>query len=456
MTDLASLTALIRKYDRPGPRYTSYPTAPHFRADIPAEDLRAGLRRDASRDPVSLYVHIPFCDSSCWFCGCHSVVTRDKARADRYIDALEREIDRRATDFGATRPAAQTHWGGGSPSFLTPERITRLARAISARFPAQPDCEAGVEIDPRDLTHEQAVALAAAGFNRASIGIQDTDERVQRAVNRLQPREVNERAAGDLRAAGFRSLNVDLMYGLPLQTPEGFLRTIEDALALRPDRIAVFGFAHVPWMKPVQKIIRPETLPDADARIRLLLVAIERLEAAGFVHIGMDHFARPDDELAVAQRRGELKRNFQGYSTRAGLDLHGLGASAISQTAGWYVQNVRELAVYERTLADGKPAFARGLELTAEDRIRREIIMRIMCDFRLDYAAFSEAHAITFEEAFAAEIARLEPLEGDGLLIRRAGGFEVTSVGRLLVRNIAMVFDARLEVGTGARYSRTV
>lgn len=454
---------LLRKYDLPGPRYTSYPTAPQFRETDAAAtaallETLATESRDAAK-PASLYFHLPFCEQRCWFCGCTTVITRSHGLADPYLDALERELDLLAPSINRAQPVTQLHFGGGSPTFLAPSSIRRLGDIIHSRHTFAPDAEISVEIDPRRLTPAQARAYADLGCRRASLGVQDTDPRVQVAIHRVQPLAQTREAIATLREAGYTSLGIDLIYGLPYQTEETFARTLDEVIALSPDRLAVFSYAHVPWIKPAQKILeRDQALPSPETKLRLFLLALRKLVAAGYVHIGMDHFAKPGDELAVALRAGTLQRNFQGYSTRAGASIHAFGMSSISQTETTYRQNTKELATYYAALAGGRLPIERGLLLTPEDQRRRTIIMRLMCDRRLDYAALSAALGLDFAKTYAAEIASLSDLVADGLLAPSATGHEVTPLGALLIRVIAMRFDAHLARpdAAPARYSRTV
>lgn len=449
---------LLQKYDRPGPRYTSYPTAPKF---APLADPSVVLdeiareNQDADR-PLSLYFHLPFCETLCWFCGCTTVITRRFAAAGEYLDLLEKELDLLRPWTSAARRVTQLHFGGGSPTFLAPAEIRRLGRMIHARHRFTDDAEISVEIDPRRLTPAQARAYHALGCRRASLGVQDTDPRVQLAIHRVQPFAQTREAVALLRDTGYTSIGIDLIYGLPFQTEASFARTLDEVLSLRPDRLSVFSYAHVPWMKPAQKILeRDQPLPSPELKLRLFTLALRTLTAAGLAHIGMDHFARPEDELAVAARTDRMHRNFQGYSTRAGASLHAHGMSSISQTGRAYHQNFRDLDAYGRAVADGLPPIERGLRLTDEDLRRREIIMRVMCDRHIDYAGLSARIGVDFEKTYAPELASLADLAADGLIERRAGGFDITPVGAVLRRVIAMRFDAGLDEG-GARYSRTV
>ncbi len=449
---------LVKKYNVPGPRYTSYPPATKFTEAIAWEQLAARIEEN-NRTPrdLSLYFHIPFCETLCWFCGCTTVITLNHDKGRDYVEALGREVARMAPRLHPQRPVVQLHWGGGSPTFLRPDEIRRLGQIIRQHFTFSPDIEAGVEVDPRRLTRDHLVALREIGFNRASMGVQDFNPRVQQAVHRIQPRELTEQALNWMRELGFGSINLDLIYGLPFQTLESFSETLDIVLELKPDRLAVFSYAHVPWVKPSQKILEREALPAPATKLQLLKLVIEKLTADGqYVYIGMDHFARPTDELAVAQREKKLQRNFQGYSTRAGADIYAFGMSSISQIPDAYWQNEKELPQWQTAVDAGRVPVHRGYFLTEEDRIRRETIMRVMCDLSLDYAALSQTFGFHFEEHFARELAALAPFEADGLVRRRPGGLDVTDAGRLFIRNIAMVFDATLAPENERRYSRTI
>jgi oxygen-independent coproporphyrinogen-3 oxidase len=411
--------------------------------------------RQSERD-LSLYYHLPFCYSLCWYCGCTTVITPRQSDSATYLDYLQKEMDLVSRDTNPKRKVVQIHWGGGSPSFLLPDEIRRLGEMTRSRFNVAADVEASIEVDPRRINRDHIQAMREAGFNRASLGVQDNDPKVQKAVHRIQPRELTEQVAGWIRDAGFHSLNIDLIYGLPFQTPESFSKTLDEILALNPDRFAVFNYAHVPWIKPHQRIFKEGMLPTPETKLLLLKTTIERLTAAGFVYIGMDHFARSTDELAVAQKRKTLQRNFQGYSTRAGADIFGFGMSSISQADSIYWQSEKDLPTYYQRLDAGQLPLHKGYIMTEDDRIRRWTIMRLMCDLGLDYDAMSASLGIDFRRYFARELESLADLEDDGLLNRRDGGFEVSEAGRLLVRNIAMRFDAFLPRETEKRYSRTV
>jgi oxygen-independent coproporphyrinogen-3 oxidase len=449
---------LVRKYNVPGPRYTSYPTAPQFTEATPAGALVEAIGRDnqGTVRPLSLYFHLPFCETLCWFCGCTTVITLKRDAATDYVGFLEKEMTLIQRQLNPDRRVAQMHFGGGTPTFLPPAVIRRLGEAIHSRFQFAADSENSVEVDPRRITRDHVRAFRELGCNRASLGVQDTNPEVQLAIHRLQPMDVTRQAFDWMREEGYHSISVDLIFGLPHQTADSFARTIDDVLSLRPDRLAVFSYAHVPWIKPSQRIFEKQaTLPSTEEKLKMLSTAVKKLTAAGMVYIGMDHFARADDELAVAQREGTLQRNFQGYSTHAGASIYGFGMSSISQTGDSYRQNLKELPEYQAALEAGRLPFERGLILSEEDRLRRQVIMRIMCDRRIDYAELSRRLGVDFAARFAGEIASLDDLAADGLLQRTPEGFVVTGVGALLIRIIAMRFDAYLEKEP-RRFSKTV
>jgi oxygen-independent coproporphyrinogen III oxidase len=449
---------LIRKYSIPGPRYTSYPPATQFTTELAAQRLEEAIAEDnrPGAGPISLYFHLPFCETRCWFCGCTTVITARRGAAAEYNDDLAREIRLTAARMDCSRPVTQVHLGGGSPTFFPPEELIRLGKLITDTFRLAPDCEFSVEVDPRRLSLEHIQALRAIGANRASIGVQDTNSRVQLAIHRWQPHELNERVFGWMRAEGFRSISVDLIYGLPLQTTECFRQTIDDVLQLGPDRLSVFSYAHVPWIKPAQKIFDDRgQLPTPEQKLAMFALTHEKLTGAGYIDIGLDHFARPDDEMAVSQRAGTLHRNFQGYSTRAGASLYGFGMSSISSTHDTYRQNHKTLPAWRDALAAGQLPIERGLRLSEEDQRRRTIIMRLMCDRRLDYAAISRQIGVDFAATYATELAGLADLEADGLFVRTSSGLAVTKVGAPLLRVIAMRFDTTLSAGP-RRHAQTV
>jgi oxygen-independent coproporphyrinogen-3 oxidase len=448
---------LVKKYNVPGPRYTSYPPATQFTDEISAEVFREKIRANNERERgLSLYFHLPFCQTLCWFCGCTTVITTDQKKSGDYLQYLEREMDLVKPLVNPKRKAVQLHFGGGTPTFSLPDEIRRLGEMIRSRFAFAPDIEAGVEVDPRRLTREHLVALREVGFNRTSMGVQDNDPVVQKAVHRIQPFAMTKQVVEWMRELGFYSVNIDLIYGLPYQTPQSFAKTLEEVLSLKPDRFAVFNYAHVPWLKPAQKIFKADTFPSPETKLELLKLTIERLTSEGYAYIGMDHFALANDELAVAQRQKTLQRNFQGYSTRGGTDIYAFGMSAISQAEGFYWQNQKELPEYYAALDAGKLPLHRGYALTEEDQIRRTTIMRLMCDLGLEYAGMSKLLGLNFQEHFAAELDSLDDMEADGLLVKTPEDLIVTDVGRLLIRNIAMRFDAYATTRKENRFSKTI
>ncbi len=450
---------LIRKYSVPGPRYTSYPPATKFTADLPSLRLDEAIAADNApgAGPISLYFHLPFCETLCWYCGCNTVITRRRASAGEYLDDLAREIRLTAARMDRTRPVSQIHFGGGTPTFFPPAELRRLGALIRESFPnLAPDYEFGVEIDPRRLTRDHVEALREIGANRASLGIQDTDPRVQLAIHRVQPMAANRQAFAWLREAGFDSINVDLIYGLPMQTAATFAKTIADVLELGPDRLSVFSYAHVPWIKPAQRIFDDRAqLPGPEAKLEMSALAHERLTAAGYVDIGLDHFARPTDSLALAQRAGTLHRNFQGYSTQADASLYGFGISSISSTPDSYRQSFKTLEEWRAALDRGELPVERGLRLTEDDRRRRTLIMRLMCDRRLDFTRLSADLGLDVRREYAAEIDGLADLAADGLVTVDTDGIAVTPVGVPLLRVIAMRFDATFVPGK-TEHSRTI
>jgi len=444
---------LIRKYNQPGPRYTSYPTAPHFSNDTDKSVLAA--QTESEESDLSLYFHIPFCRSLCWFCGCTKIITSQQDKADHYIDLLEKEIDLFIPKVADGRKVSQLHFGGGTPNYLTPEQIDRVSNIIHSRFDFHPDAELGTELDPRTLTQEHIAAFQRLGINRASMGVQDTKPEVQEAVHRIQSDECNRNALQWLREAGITSCNLDLIYGLPKQTPESFETTLFDILAYAPDRLAVFSYAHVPWIMPAQKILEAKHLPGPDAKIQMLEKIITTLTDNGYHYVGMDHFAKNDDKLTIAQKNGTIQRNFQGYSTHGGVEIAAFGMSSISQTSRSYRQNYKDITDYGKAVNEGHFPIDRGIVLTDEDVLRRDLIMSIMCQLRLDYAAKSAQHGIDIPTTFADSISALKPMEDDGLVQLLPDRLQVTEQGRLFIRNIAMSFDAYLETGKG-KFSKTV
>jgi oxygen-independent coproporphyrinogen-3 oxidase len=450
---------LIRRYDRSGPRYTSYPTAVQFHTGFTAERYAAiAAQTNASGRPLSLYFHIPFCDTVCYYCACNKVVTKDRTKAGPYLDHLFREMALQGGLFDRSRTVDQLHWGGGTPTFISHEQMRALMDKTREHFTLRDDDsgEYSIEIDPREANAETIRLLRALGFNRMSLGVQDFEPRVQKAVNRIQPEAVTLATLEAARAAGFKSISLDLIYGLPFQSVESFSRTLDRVIDFAPDRLSVFNYAHLPEVFKPQRRINAEDLPSPAEKLAILETTIGKLTEAGYVYIGMDHFARPDDELAVAQREGSLYRNFQGYSTHADCDLLGLGATSIGSVGDCYAQNLKALPEYYERLDEGRLAVFRGVELDADDRLRREVITQLICHFHLDYARVERDHGIVFADYFATELADLEALRADGLVDLGADGIRVLPAGRLLIRNVCMVFDRYLRESSEQRFSKVI
>ncbi len=454
---------LLQRLDVSGPRYTSYPTADRFVEAFGPADYAQALRQRADgatvggRAPLSLYVHIPFCESVCYYCACNKVITRHHERAAEYLDALEREIDLHVQVLGAGQAISQLHLGGGTPTFLSDAELDRLMASIRRAFRFVATSELSIEVDPRTATPARLEHLASLGFNRISFGVQDFDPQVQQAVHRVQPYEDVRELMLAARAARFQSINVDLIYGLPRQTPTSFARTIQQVAGLKPDRIALYAYAHLPQrFKPQRRIVSAE-LPSAGARIEMLGGALSGFLSQGYTYIGMDHFALPNDSLAVAKRQGRLHRNFQGYSTQPDCDLIGLGVSAIGRVGATYSQNAKTLDEYYDALRQGQFPVVRGLALTRDDLLRRAVIMALMCQGRVEFESIELAHLISMEEYFAAELAQLQPLIDEGLVEREPRALQVTAAGWYFVRAVAMVFDRHLQADrTRERFSRII
>ncbi len=444
---------LLLRYDRRIPRYTSYPTAPHFRPAIDAVIYRSWLRALPEGSAASLYLHVPFCAALCWYCGCHTRVARGHGPVADYAKLLQHEMALVATECPKLA-AKHVHWGGGTPNMLTGDELHQLMRELGDRFRLAADAEISVELDPRIVTEDQVRAFAAAGVNRASLGVQDFDERVQRAIHRIQPFAMTAQTVEWLRAAGIGGINFDLIYGLPLQTVASVIDTADRAASLEPDRIALFGYAHVPWMKKHQALIPEETLPDAAERLRQSEAASARLVEHGYVRIGLDHFARPEDPLARQLAAGRLHRNFQGYTTDEAPVLLGFGASAIGSLPQGYVQNVADLPAYRAAIRGGHLATARGVRLSADDRLRRDIIERLMCDLEVDVAAIAAHHGRAPQE-LACELGELGDLVADGIARREGWHVSVTEEGRPLVRAVCAAFDAYLDPAA-TRHARAI
>ncbi|RMG30780.1 MAG: oxygen-independent coproporphyrinogen III oxidase [Methanobacteriota archaeon] len=453
---------LLKKYSRPGPRYTSYPTAPHFHSEFTPEDfyreIVASNEKEDAPD-LSLYFHFPFCRTLCYFCGCNVVITHNPNRIERYLSYLKKEIDMISRLIRPDRKVVQLHWGGGTPTYLTPQQIRDIYGYITGHFNFSDDAEISIEIDPRTITPEHLPTLREIGFNRVSFGVQDFHQEVQEVINRIQTDEHNRFVISESRRLGFDSVNIDLIYGLPYQTVESYQETIDKVLELSPDRLAVFNYAHVPWLKKHQRLLPEDAMPSPTERLAILKLVIERLTEAGYVYIGMDHFAKPDDELALALQDKTLYRNFQGYSTRAGADVYAMGVTAISQLTNVYAQNVKHTKEYEEMLDAGRLPTHVGYKLTEDDHIRRYVITEIMCNSRILKADVKERYGVDFDSYFADVYDKLSPFVEDGLVSFHPEGIVVHEAGRLVIRNIAMAFDAYLEQDEKQGqpiYSRTV
>ncbi len=452
---------LLRRYDKAGPRYTSYPTAVQFHQGFGETEYRAWAARsnDGSHaPPLSLYVHVPFCDTVCYYCACNKVVTKDHSRAAPYLQRLQREIALQGAMFDRSRPVDQLHWGGGTPTFISAAEMRALMTALRENFSLRGDDtgEYSIEVDPRTADEATIRLLRELGFNRISLGVQDFDPVVQKAVNRVQTEEETVAVLDAARQHGFRSANIDLIYGLPHQTRDSFARTLDRVIAVGPERLSVFNYAHLPELFKPQRRINADDLPSAAEKLDILQLTIDKLGAAGYVYIGMDHFARPDDELAIAQRNGTLYRNFQGYSTHADCDLVALGITAIGKIGASYSQNVRTLEDYYSLVDADRIPVMRGLELSRDDRLRREIITRLICHFELDVDAVSAQFAVCFPDYFARELEELRSMEPDGLLAVDPHTIRVLPSGKLLIRNICMVFDRYLRAQRAQRFSKVI
>ena len=455
--------ALVSRLDMQGPRYTSYPTADRFVEAFGENEYRVALQQRAQgatvggAAPLSLYVHVPFCESVCYYCACNKVVTRHHERAPAYLDALEREMALHVDVLGRGQPVSQLHFGGGTPTFLSDAELTRLMGALRASFALRRDAEVSIEVDPRTVDRARLAHLAALGFNRLSFGVQDFDPAVQAAVHRVQPYERVAALMEDARAIGFASINVDLIYGLPTQTPTSFAGTVGQVARLRPQRIALYAYAHLPERFRAQRRIHADDLPLPGERLRMLREAIGAFLGHGYAYIGMDHFALADDALAQAKRQGRLHRNFQGYSTQPDCDLIALGVSAIGRVGATYSQNHKTLDEYYDALQHGRLPVARGLAMTRDDLLRRAVIMALMCQGRVEYESIELAHLIDFREYFRAELERLQPLSDSGVVEVGPHAIEVSAIGWFFIRAVAMVFDRYLQADrTRERFSRII
>jgi len=460
MADIEFDSALIRKYDIAGPRYTSYPTAVQFGPDFTEADYRqqAAQSNQSGRD-LSLYFHLPFCDTICYYCACNKVITKDRSKADPYLETLHKEIAMQGKLFDSSRKVNQLHWGGGTPTFISHQQMTDLMQVTRQHFNLHDDDsgEYSIEIDPREVSHESIKVLRDIGFNRMSLGVQDFDTAVQKAVNRIQSEEQTINTLNSAREFGFKSISTDLIYGLPLQTAESFSTTLQRIIEINPDRISLFNYAHMPELFKPQRRINEADMPSAELKLTILKLSIEQLIDAGYVYIGMDHFAKPDDELSIAQQEGKLYRNFQGYATHADCDLVGMGITSIGTIDNSFAQNVKTLDEYQALINADKLAVFRGVKIDQDDLIRRDVIMQLICHFDLNFDTIEAKHSINFKDYFSNEIERLATMQDDGLIELDKNSIRVTGKGRLLIRNICMIFDRYLtEKKNQQRFSKAI
>ncbi|MCW8933101.1 MAG: oxygen-independent coproporphyrinogen III oxidase [Gammaproteobacteria bacterium] len=460
MADIEFDTQLIQKYDIAGPRYTSYPTAVQFTDDFTEQNYRQqAAKSNLSGRDLSLYFHLPFCDTICYYCACNKVITKDRSKADPYLDLLHKEIAMQGQLFDSSRKVNQLHWGGGTPTFISHQQMAELMQVTRKHFNLHDDDsgEYSIEIDPREVTRESIKLLREIGFNRMSLGVQDFDTAVQKAVNRIQSEEQTLNAINSAREFGFKSISTDLIYGLPLQTEKSFSATLNRIIDISPDRISLFNYAHMPTLFKPQRRINEDDMPSAKIKLNILKQSIEQLTNAGYVYIGMDHFAKPDDELCIAQQQGKLYRNFQGYATHADCDLVGMGITSIGTIDNSFAQNVKSLDEYQQLIGAGKLAIFRGVEIDHDDLLRRAVIMQLICHFNLNFSDIESKFSIDFKVYFAAEIKRLAVMCDDGLIEMNEQSITVTPKGRLLIRNVCMVFDRYLnEKQTNQRFSKAI
>ncbi len=450
--------SLIAKYDKAGPRYTSYPTAVQFTDQFGVEDyIKAAKASNERNNPLSLYFHVPFCATICYYCACNKIITNNRRRSEPYLERLFKEIEMQGALFSNRAPVKQLHWGGGTPTFLNHDEMRALMDKTREHFNLLPNDEGeySIEVDPREANAETVKFLRSIGFNRLSMGVQDFDEKVQVAVNRIQPKEITLETLHAARDCGFNSISLDLIYGLPLQTVETFSRTLDEVIELSPDRLSVFNYAHMPHLFKTQRQMRDEDMPTPEEKLAILKLVIERLTDAGYIYIGMDHFAKPTDQLAIAQKEGNLYRNFQGYSTHSDCDLVGMGISSISQIGDIYCQNQKDMPEYEAAIDAGNLATMRGVKLTEDDFIRRHAISEIMCNLKLDLDQVSKTLNIDAREYFKEDLPALDAMQEDGLITIKDGIYYVEEPGRLLIRNIGMVFDEYLKKNDN-RFSRVI
>lgn len=452
------LGSLIQKYSVSGPRYTSYPTAPQFHEGVGTETYRRILKNgfDQDNEPLALYIHLPFCEALCYYCGCNIQITKDHMRSKSYVEALLQEMQEVAALLGTKRQLSQIAWGGGTPTFLSVEEMTTLHKTTVEHFELVEGAEVSIEIDPRVTTDEQLKALRELGFNRVSLGVQDFDPKVQEVIHRIQPAYVTKRMLRFCRELGFTGINFDLIYGMPLQTFDTFSRTVDEVIRMQPDRIALYNYAHLPSLRPHQKILEAHPMPDADTRVKIFEYAYQAFISQGYKSTGMDHFALETDELFKSLEKGTLYRNFQGYTVKRGVGLIGLGASAIGEVGDTYFQNLRGAKEYEEAIASKKLATFRGIEISDKDLERKWIIQSLMCNFQLSYAAFREKFGVDFKTRYQGELKKLDEFVADDLLALLDEKLQVTELGRVFIRNIAMVFDSYLNGEKTATYSKTV
>jgi len=450
---------LIHRYDRAGPRYTSYPTALELHDGFNDEDYRQHIiKSNTAGGPLSLYFHIPFCDTVCFYCACNKIVTKNRKHAEPYLENLYKEIAMLGDLFDANRVVNQLHWGGGTPTFLSFEQMQQLMTVTRQHFLLKDDDsgEYSIEVDPRETHSHTIKQLRELGFNRISLGLQDFDPAVQKAVNRIQSEEQTFKVLEDARAEGFRSTNIDLIYGLPLQTVTSFANTLDKIIAAAPDRFSIFNYAHMPARFKTQRQINDADMPSAEVKLDILQMVGQKLTSAGYVYIGMDHFAKPDDELAIAQREGKLYRNFQGYSTHSDCDLIGFGITSIGRVGDAYIQNVKELDEYDQLIKQNKLPVYKGVELDFDDKLRRAVITHTICHFELDFSMIEALFSINFAEYFAKELTELAQMQVDGLITITANGLQVLPAGRLLIRNVCMVFDKYLAQKNPHQFSKVI
>ena len=451
--------ALINRYDKAGPRYTSYPTALELHNGFTDQHYREQIDiSNAVGGPLSLYVHIPFCDTVCFYCACNKIVTKNRQHAEPYLENLCKEIALQGNFFSADRTVNQLHWGGGTPTFLNFRQMQQLMTAIRKHFSLKSDDsgEYSIEIDPRETNTDTIKQLRELGFNRLSLGVQDFNPEVQKAVNRLQSEQQTFGVLETARREGFRSTNIDLIYGLPLQTVASFANTLDKIMTAEPDRLSIFNYAHMPARFKTQRQINDQEMPTSEVKLAILQMIGKKLTDAGYVYIGMDHFAKPDDELAIAQREGKLHRNFQGYSTHSDCDLIGIGITSIGKVGNAYIQNVKELNEYNQLISENKLPVFKGIDLNEDDQLRREVITQLICHFQLDFAAIERQFAIEFKDYFASELQELQTMQEDRLLNLSNENITVTPAGRLLIRNICMIFDKYLHQKQQQQFSKVI